>query len=1107
MAVAFVAIAALTVFAIVSIFNKHGGLAGADARCKEAAASCAVVSGVLLTIVPISIAVIWVLVWRLDRVRRAYRREAQQHPDRLLDTDLATDEIVGRDDLCHVLQDDLWSAWEDSGSATEASTGRQWSSSNGHASGRRAEGKAREGTQRRPVVLVGDVGIGKTAVLARLTQVLAERGAVPVAIRLRSAPGEQELDLLDRARRKFLATAPVRSEAEGDKIWRRLRDNDQAVIVADGLEEALMDVDQKRETSIRRAIENVRRSGVAIIISSRQQEALSHLDASMTKLEPLDPQAAVQYILRGSQSADGDRVRLIVEKGDVTEAPIFMVIARELQDIRDISRVDTREADRLGIRVKLLDHWKTALSEGRIRPDAPVTPADRARAIENLETLALVGLGEDSLEVRFDLMGDLLRITSQSSDQEKNVAEAAKDKLRAAAADCERLGLVNALPAGLRFQHSILQAYFGSQAIRRALSDDPDAADAVTRGVWQQIRETRNKTVGRELLIALEMSCVNCEDPNDQALTRLVQWATRTEVESPLPASKAVGAAGAAVSGAAAQIRSDGRLHPSHDMGPAVSAQIVETLRSVKRQTDPDDAAPEPHLEDLLVCWRDANTRDTNSADSEAFLAARLEAVPRLSEAHQYKLLWNICRTTDEYPVRLAAARALGAGGAEAFEFLSHDDAWTRVTDAVKNDRRLRNDEDGEERLFALCGWLLPQLRVSISKEREDAESAHRELLSRATDVVPALANLPETMHKGGSHGDESRRQVGARTPVASSASEAIVGERLGVATPDETERPVHYAGASASTKEVDNLLKAWVRRTCESGQRHVGRQMSLAQGFRHAANTKQLDPQTRGVLSAYARQLLGDETFWYARIAVIQALTLWLLADLADDPQGGDLEYEAVERVHQWARRRPHPFVEQVADLCAKALRTGQPANYVWIDEAVAVRRLGSGRRAIRYSTSGELWIPSYAGWLSLAPEAQRLVAEIVILINLADRGRTVLDRDERLAKTARDDLPLCMTTKGGRPHMHVERKLHERKAPGADCIAGCEFDLCPYPSLADELSRGELTEAFCRQQRALLEYWRALQRPAWQKDSTRDELRHFWSSLERRRRGGVSS
>ena len=87
--------------------------------------------------------------------------------------------------------------------------------------------------------IVGGVGTGKTALLVRLTKLLAECGAVPVPVRLRDA--RRELDFRELAHERFLADAEDKllSDAEGEKIWRHLCNNQQIVVLADGLEEAL----------------------------------------------------------------------------------------------------------------------------------------------------------------------------------------------------------------------------------------------------------------------------------------------------------------------------------------------------------------------------------------------------------------------------------------------------------------------------------------------------------------------------------------------------------------------------------------------------------------------------------------------------------------------------------------------------------------------------------------------------------------------------------------------------------------------------------------------------------------------------------------------------
>jgi hypothetical protein len=91
--------------------------------------------------------------------------------------------------------------------------------------------------------------------LVRLTRLLALRGAVPVPIRLREA--QEELDFLELERARFLGEVESRllSDAEGDKIWRKLLDEDRIVVLADGLEEALSSgkAERSRDATIRLA--------------------------------------------------------------------------------------------------------------------------------------------------------------------------------------------------------------------------------------------------------------------------------------------------------------------------------------------------------------------------------------------------------------------------------------------------------------------------------------------------------------------------------------------------------------------------------------------------------------------------------------------------------------------------------------------------------------------------------------------------------------------------------------------------------------------------------------------------------------------------------------
>ena len=83
-------------------------------------------------------------------------------------------------------------------------------------------------------MVIGSVGTGKTALLVRLTQLLAERHLVPIAVRLRDA--QEGLDFGELARKRFVADADraLRSDSEGERVWRQLVKDDRIVVLADG---------------------------------------------------------------------------------------------------------------------------------------------------------------------------------------------------------------------------------------------------------------------------------------------------------------------------------------------------------------------------------------------------------------------------------------------------------------------------------------------------------------------------------------------------------------------------------------------------------------------------------------------------------------------------------------------------------------------------------------------------------------------------------------------------------------------------------------------------------------------------------------------------------
>ena len=70
-------------------------------------------------------------------------------------------------------------------------------------------------------------------------------------------------------------------------------------------------------------------------------------------------------------------------------------------------------------------------------------------------------------------------------------------------------------------------------------------------------------------------------------------------------------------------------------------------------------------------------------------------------------------------------------------------------------------------------------------------------------------------------------------------------------------------------------------------------------------------------------------------------------------------------------------------------------------------------------------------------------------------------------------------------------------RSDPGSNCIAGCLFDLCPYPPKGAQSYRNELSEAFCRRQQALVGRYSILSRSARWQGAPAADLRRFWRQM----------
>jgi hypothetical protein len=1229
-------IAAFSVLGVVSFAKGRPWgpvLPWASDHCRTSQFGCNVVTQFLFTWAALVVG-FWVFLFLgYTRVRRAYVRYARTRPSELVETaGSIVGPVVGRDELCDILQDDL-----------------------------------RYPSSRQPHVLVGGLGIGKTAVLVQLTKLLANRGAVPVPIRLRDA--EKKLDFLELARQRFVDVLGyrLRSAAEADRVWHELRSDDRIVVLADGLEEAFADEDTyDRDHKVRAAVSEAGEQDFPLVIASRPHEALRALDAAKVHIEPLSEEIALKYLEGTELVVDDPRLYWVVETAEVTETPLYLRIARELhaEGLLEHHSVDARSADRVPLRIRLMKAWVDALISGKLHhtKDIPLTRQQREATVAHLEALACMAMRYDTQQLDLSkhwplderlfaaktaitvaernlhereheaaLADEVARAAEREasqnaapqrvSDDEPETAEQARadaweagsdeartrrafakvandarsaadearravSKARAALTDADtvedtvsdetvagapatperdvrqadlrivaglqaevqatldelnttdtqtaevldmqaaasrgiQLRLVDHSANGVRFPHSIMQAYLGSRAMHRALSEEPMGA-YVRHGLTDP---------GREFLMALVMYCRGtelAEDPDDDAnpgepddvlalhrrkiLDEL--WSAaggKTEEEE-----RAEEETDAKPPGEATNDPDASETEPDEEAdeakppeGKPADADVRKTRLPETKQLDVIAAAVEVALaielvaidhperpKDKVRVWHVAGYLSRKWADIKArddtALTAKLTAIARVGDAARvlaqkhvelpngppglYESLYWICRQEDSYPVRLAAAQQIAKGGDGAWQEIKNafdtdapeqpaEDKWGKVLASKAKEPHRRTPADDRppdeeqrkmprlqvewdpatERRYALQGWLLPMLVRSV----EDPDCVD-EATARLGEWVALAPDLPLTL------------------------------------------------------------------------------EAALAQGFKHAANRRPSHSheqiEARGRLQHHAATMIHRARFWYARLTLLHALCLWEIARLempghaGDDPVDPHEPYTLVERWMRrsgaaqeqdqmpWRQRRAaerqedHPFVRKAADLVYAALVTRRPDRYIWIDESGVVSTIGSGSRQVTPHGKRSLWISPSAGWIALDRRAKQLVADVQILLNLAERGDTAQGRETRLWQTNRGKLPLCLSEER-REHLMPSQTvgMADIPDPGDECKRRCPVELCPYPPRGDQPYRVELSEAFCRHQATLIKRFRP--RASWQETSWR-ELRTFWREMEERAR-----
>lgn len=783
-----------------------------------------------------------------------------------------------------------------------------------------------------------------------------------------------------------------------------------------------------------------------------------------------------------------------------------------------------------------------ALCEGKLREDVALTPGERRDTLEVVCALACVGLLQDTLEVDFaelldpdvlhpgaarrarvraerlwagrgfDQYGKRDHTLSDWHRQQiwdalcERLGEPARRRLREGnmdqchavlarfAAHATRLRLVEGFEHRVRFPHSIVQAYFGSRVLSHL--GERRAGDLTGQAL-------QPPGPSRELLIALVLlSRGRAADP--PARGRGVRAEVREEIAERVRRGPVRGRPLARRLCAAAGRRTDDPkaldLYAAAleiESAEADPRHLDEIVRAVRRHW--------PGIKGDRRTLRDAKRRVLKQ------LGAALRAVSdRIDTTPLYWELFQLAVQEPSYSIRLVVAQEFGAGGNAAFAVIRERVGLN--TDPV---------HEYNERLDRLKVW----------KRQEYETWAARMGRARAVRASPGSAPDEDIGRLQEDRKELNRRYRDQRVDLFREFVMRAWMLPMLLGSVDEAHRD---EARERLTKWLSHLDPKF---TGGAPDLPLALEAALAQGFKYAANRRHRHPHTylggRDDLIRQAETVLQQSRCWYAQLSLLQALCLWELPDMAGGRSDGHQPFQlvggatAVQTVERWlsmagtvnaapgspdgvARRRLHPFVAEAGDLAALALETGQPERFLWIDEKGVADNIGARAGDTGGYRRHSLWIPPSVGWSTLDPRAQRLVADVLVMLNLVERDGHPDEVEERLARMEQPgmSLPPCIRTDREplRPGLRIGTATPP--APGTACLPDCKFQLCPYPPRGG-VPRGEIREPFCRQQQALLpgsvRRWlpRGLRRktPHWVGMRV-GELDRFWDAMARRTR-----
>jgi molybdopterin-guanine dinucleotide biosynthesis protein len=308
-----------------------------------------------------------------------------------------------------------------------------------------------------PIFLYGESGSGKTTLLAELARTLTQSHIIPVPV---SVAGQQEMNLITDAEHVFRQAINryLRSDDEGDTIWRFIRRARRVVIVVDGFDEFGSSMSApSRERELRRACDTACREGLDVVVAVRSWIVDPGGNASIFKIQPFSEDEAAAYLrLRAKREIDAG---LVVGKlRPILRTPFMLNL------LADIPGLEVMPLDRMCTPLQA----QVAVIAGYVRQlgifdDSAQSPDARNRQAWkglSLFAAALYLSGEPAATVKEAT--DLLELHLKADWE-----------LTRTVADAVRQGLAQELleqPSGnqrVQFSHGLLADFFSSRQLRQ----------------------------------------------------------------------------------------------------------------------------------------------------------------------------------------------------------------------------------------------------------------------------------------------------------------------------------------------------------------------------------------------------------------------------------------------------------------------------------------------------------------------------------------------------------------------------------------------------------------------------------------------------------------